>query len=1356
MKRFIPNLMCLMLLLVLGADFSSAQTRKQPGNTPQNKRCATEESLERRYRTDPVYRAMMDQRERDFLQWQAQRNAGGDNTTPNNTDALTGPVIIPVVVHVVLPNPNVIQESDVDYLINRLNLDFSGLNPDSTNGVNFYGVRGHSQIRFCLAKRDPSGNFTNGIERRSGAGTIGGGEPQAIKNFATGGLSPWPTNLYYNIYVGVGGGLLGIAPEIGPGTAASDGVCLDFQAFSNGCYSIPQFNLGRTASHEVGHNFGLYHTFSGACAGNDMGQLTSAGCSLPGSILGLPDDTPAQSASTSGCPTGNAASGCAVSPNPPGKMYQNYMDYTDDACYSMFTKTQVARMEWVLENCRAGYLTSNGCQLPAGLPALDAAAIEIINPGGSELITSPCSILSYTASGCSPTIAPKLRIQNRGTTTITSITVQVTLNGVPQAAQTIAVNIPYGKSQVVTLNNITQINGANSVAFAISAPNGGVDAVAGNNTISGNATYTPPATIPMPLSQDFVATTYPPANLTIVNPNNNVTWVRSNAGNINVGSSFIDFYNNTAQGQIDEIRTRLLDIGTPTDSVILQFDLAHKNFPNAGFYDRMVVLISSDCGATFTTTGTNPVFDRTGPVLATAGSSTAGYLNPLAADWRTQRIAIFTGPTSPFASSGKIMVTFRGINGYGNNVFIDNINIFKKVGRDMLVSLVNRPSAEECSPTFTPQVVVRNNGQETITQYKVGYRVDNNPPVALITINTAIAPGATAVITLAPATTGTGNHTFCAFTADPVSSSGSGDQSVGNDTLCTSFRVRQLYVNLNENFEGTAFPSPEWALNNPNANVTWLRRTPGRNSIRSMFIDNYNNNLPGQIDELISPPVYCLNADSVTFSFDVAHKNFPGFDDILSVRTSSNCGITYAPTSYARGGAALATAGSSTANYTSPADGDWRRDRVTVSGAALSAGSLVFALRNANAYGNNIFIDNINITVYFKRDIAVTSVIRPVNECSQNVGPSVRITNTGQDTVKSFSVSYVIDGVLPAQTANFTGLNLAAGQSMTATLPTSSNVALGPHNLLVYSTNLVATSGAGDFYPLNDSMRVPFNVLGTQPAPLVEGFESGTVPPAKWAINNPDLGLTWTRQNTGSNSSGSASVQNYIYSGAQSVSQSDNLVTPVVTYSSVDSVYLAFDVSAATRRYPGSTQIPIDTLEVIVTKDCGTTFTTVWKKWGEDLQTIDDPNAPNVLAYTPNNRDWKMVKLNITQFAGTSASNLYVMFRNGSNNDNNVYIDNVNLSTLTLPAKLKQQGYLLYPSPFAGSFNVQHYLPPTDLRYIEVFNARGQMVYRKAFGSNGANSTEKIDLSGVAAGVYTVKLGYTNKQVVERLVKTSN
>jgi hypothetical protein len=360
------------------------------GQAPINNihRCGTMEAIDHRLQTSPDFKARYQQGINEY-KVSSQRTS---LATTENTNTLSGPVTIPIVIHIVLPDPSIVTDDDVSNFIKRLNEDFSGLNSDSTNAAPFYNVRGHSLIRFALSRRDPNGNYTTGIERKTGSIMFGNGEPQPIKNAGTGGLNPWPMTDYYNLWIGAGeNGLLGIAPDIGPGTTATDGVCIDYRVFSSSpCYSLNNFNLSRTAVHEIGHNFGLYHIFEGTCnTTNDFGQLTSESCSLPASLLAPSDDTPSQSDATNGCQTGAVSSGCELSASE-GKMYQNFMDYTDDACFSMFTIGQVERMHWVLQNCRPGYLTTQGHIPPANAPTIDAAVTAVIDPGGSEIALNNC------------------------------------------------------------------------------------------------------------------------------------------------------------------------------------------------------------------------------------------------------------------------------------------------------------------------------------------------------------------------------------------------------------------------------------------------------------------------------------------------------------------------------------------------------------------------------------------------------------------------------------------------------------------------------------------------------------------------------------------------------------------------------------------------------------------------------------------------------------------------------------------------------------------------------------------------------------------------------------------------------
>ncbi len=251
-----------------------------------------------------------------------------------------GPLTISVVVHVVYNTPTEnITLSQIRSQIRVLNRDFRAKNPDKSKAPTVWkGLVADTNVQFVLAKKDPTGKPTSGVTRTKTNRTSFRAD-DAMKSTTSGGVNPWPTDRYLNIWVcNLGGGLLGYAQFPG-GPAQTDGVVITHRGFGTTGTAAAPFKLGRTTTHEIGHYLNLRHIWA-----------DTEDCSASDFVA----DTPNAEGPNFGKPTFPHVS-CSNAPN--GDMFMNYMDYVDDDSMFMFSTQQVARMHTTLDGPRKKLVT---------------------------------------------------------------------------------------------------------------------------------------------------------------------------------------------------------------------------------------------------------------------------------------------------------------------------------------------------------------------------------------------------------------------------------------------------------------------------------------------------------------------------------------------------------------------------------------------------------------------------------------------------------------------------------------------------------------------------------------------------------------------------------------------------------------------------------------------------------------------------------------------------------------------------------------------------------------------------------------------------------------------------------------
>ena len=661
------------------------------------------------------------------------------------------------------------------------------------------------------------------------------------------------------------------------------------------------------------------------------------------------------------------------------------------------------------------------------------------------------------------------------------------------------------------------------------------------------------------------------------------------------------------------------------------------------------------------------------------------------------------------------------------------------------------------------KAIVRNLGTSNLTSVTVNLSIDGGAPAATA-FTIALAPGSDTTLSLGNLAAAAGGHTLTIYTSAPNAAA---DNFTANDTLQSFIIINQSSITapFAESFTGATFPPAQWLVYNPNGGTsTWTRNsTSGFTAAGAASFSNYNINQVGTLDELITPAINLGSSDSSVLSFSVAHAVYDNVDvstwDGIEVYVSGDGGLTY-NMAYKKTGAFLKTidAAQTGSFAATPAQPErWRRESVNLTPYIIPGQRMLIKFRNTNAYGNNTYVDDISVSAANlpTRDAAAISLLKvpPVLCGGSSLTPSFVFGNKGKDSITSLKINYRLDNGT-VTTLTYTGL-LTRGQTAQLPLNTISNIPAGSHVLTVYTSD---PNGLPDQVTINDTLKVNLLVLAPVPAPVREGFDGTVFPPANWILVNSNTPYSWQRTNLSStDGTAAAFIRNYAIKN--NAGSKDDLYAPLVQLAAPDSVFVQFDVAHVTARYPGATAIQLDTLEILLTKDCGVTFSSVYKKWGAELQTVGGPNFPAVYpvsdttGFIPGLRSqWRRDSVNLTPQLAGSTGTFQLVFRNITNNGNNTYLDNVNISSIILPAKLKAQGYLIAPNPSNGLVNIRHYLPPVNLKGVQVINPAGQVIIQKTYTGNAISSIP-LDLTGYANGIYTIRMVYDDKVVMERIVK---
>ncbi|MES2890352.1 MAG: choice-of-anchor J domain-containing protein [Bacteroidota bacterium] len=954
MKIFSALFVCLFALV----PFTTVLAQTNGTGAKKILRCATMEYYAAQKRLDPL----LEQKAQliaatKFKAWEKRQNIAN---RPVGTSAI---IAIPIVFHVV--GNATLQSYVTDQLLQRqvdvLNRDFGGLNPDTLKlPPEFRAVLAHSDLRFVLAKRTPAGTTTSGVERRVTNLTFTSDASSyntQLKHTAAGGLDQWDGAKYYNVWItNLTDGILGIAsfPNVNAQQDNEQGVAVHYGSIDQPCGSPfrDQYDGGRTLVHETGHFFYLMHIWGddgSGCSGSDFSTPYGP---LPNTCV---DDTPNQAASSENCLSGVQLDAC--SPDSPGIMYQNYMDYTNDACYSMFTEGQLCRAEATLDIYRPGLKNSVGLLPVPGSEVLhDARVSEILYP------TSRGYTCGLVSTICTAPFRPQMLIVNDGDAPLTSLGINIIVDGTSIGTQIWTGSLSPGDLVYVPINEVNSDAGTHVLTIRTFNPNGQPDGRPASDV--GTANYiVSGAAVSVPFGPEgFESPVFPPPGWRVANENTgSISWIRTTtAASSGVASAVLNGFDYDKPDQQDYlVSPKLRTAGF--DSLVISFDLAYaKNSDDPIDWEQLEVVYSADCGLTWQPTG----YRKTGNALATnGGANLVTPFVPTAGQWRRDTVML-----SLCGLPGEVSIGFRSTNAYGNNLYLDNISFGRKISPDPNVApvAINTPNGLYCEGTIQPQVLLVNQGISTVTSVILTYAIDGGTKINYTWNGSLAACSAPVTVSLPQLTIPPGNHVFEIYTSLP---NGTPDKVLNNDTVRSSFAVIPVVPGpVVEGFEDPRFPPINWSLQNFDNSITWNRTTEvAKTGFASMVIRHFNDGGSNTMDRFVSPRIVLGNVDSAFVSFEYAYRagaNSRNSLDSLELFITTDCGVN-TTSIWQKGGTDLQTVDPGLFPLTVPfaptLPAHWKSERIEITPNISSAPEFQIYFVSKGNSQNNLFIDNINI-----------------------------------------------------------------------------------------------------------------------------------------------------------------------------------------------------------------------------------------------------------------------------------------------------------------------------------------------------------------------------------------------------------
>lgn len=303
----------------------------------------------------------------------------------------------------------------------------------------------------------------------------------------------------------------------------------------------------------------------------------------------------------------------------------------------------------------------------------DASIAEITAPVVNDYKTG---FYNIKFNDCGTTITPIVKLENPGSNTLTSVTIKYQLDNGTVNTYSWTGSLATNANASVTLPAVPTPPGAHKLTVYTTNPNGSTDSNPANDKKDGSFRTLTPA-VPYPFSESFSSSVFPPSGWNYINynPNNEMAQIAGIGGfGVNTGCVKMDNFSGAENitGQVDYLMTPNINMVSATSGTVLTFSVAHAQY-NAGTNDKLAVKVSTDCGNTWAS-----VYDKSGSTLSTAAATTSDF-SPAATEWRKETVSL-----NAYTGQPNVMIMFVTTSNFGNNIYIDDINMMNTTGVEAL------------------------------------------------------------------------------------------------------------------------------------------------------------------------------------------------------------------------------------------------------------------------------------------------------------------------------------------------------------------------------------------------------------------------------------------------------------------------------------------------------------------------------------------------------------------------------------------------------------------------------------------------------------------------------------------------